>query len=264
MERLMPTNCEAQKQYLPFPLYEKRPEPPSVTPEEQNEEEITEPMAYLEEKDLKEDEKDKKKKEKKDLEDTQGTEQKYLTSSLNEKRPEPPSMTPRQWNQVVISDPMKYREVKGLDEDEEDTKNKKKKDSGAKHETVKKYLTFQRPEPPSMTPGQWNQVVISDPMKYQEVKDLDEDEEDTKKKKKKYSGAKQGTVQKHLTFPLNKKRPEPPSMTPGQWNQVVISDPMKYREVKDLDEDEEDTKKRKKKDSGAKRRMVQNTTHVQN
>ncbi|KAM4022187.1 uncharacterized protein ACNLHF_027419 [Anomaloglossus baeobatrachus] len=60
MEHLMLTNREAQEKYLPFPLYQKRPEPSSATPEEQNEEVITEQMEYQEMKDLEEAEKMRK------------------------------------------------------------------------------------------------------------------------------------------------------------------------------------------------------------
>ncbi|XP_077112917.1 uncharacterized protein LOC143768114 [Ranitomeya variabilis] len=59
MERLMPTNREAQKKYLPFPLDEEKPEPTSMTPEEPEEEEMEMPkdaMKYRELKEFDEDE----------------------------------------------------------------------------------------------------------------------------------------------------------------------------------------------------------------
>ncbi|XP_077113277.1 uncharacterized protein LOC143768481 [Ranitomeya variabilis] len=59
MERLMPTNREAQKKYLPFPLDEEKPEPISMMPEEPEEEEMEMPkdaMNYREVKEFEEDE----------------------------------------------------------------------------------------------------------------------------------------------------------------------------------------------------------------
>ncbi|KAM4023593.1 uncharacterized protein ACNLHF_028263 isoform 1-T2 [Anomaloglossus baeobatrachus] len=100
MERLMPTNREAQEKYLPFPLYEERPELQSVTPEE----EIAGPMEVTDQ-------------EESEKEDTK--------------------KTPQQRNEVVISEPMKYQEVKDFEEDEkEDTKKKEKKGSAAKRRMV--------------------------------------------------------------------------------------------------------------------------------
>ncbi|KAM4023556.1 uncharacterized protein ACNLHF_028233 [Anomaloglossus baeobatrachus] len=142
MERLMPTNREAQKKYLPYPLYEGRPEPPSWTPEppswtpeppswtpeppswtpeppswtpEEQNEEIMEPMEV---KDQEESEKEDTKK------------------------------TPQQRNEVVISDPLKYREVKDFEEDEkEDTKKKEKKGSGAQQRMVQNTTTSTQNQP---------------------------------------------------------------------------------------------------------------------
>ncbi|KAM4027323.1 uncharacterized protein ACNLHF_023108 [Anomaloglossus baeobatrachus] len=122
MERLMPTNRKAQEKYLPFPLHEKRPElpsvtpePPSVMPEEQNQEEIMEPMEVT----------DQEESEKED------------TKKMREQR-----------NEVVISEPLKYREVKDFEEDEkEDTKKKEKKGSGANRRMVQNTTTSTQNQP---------------------------------------------------------------------------------------------------------------------
>ncbi|KAM4023836.1 uncharacterized protein ACNLHF_024775 [Anomaloglossus baeobatrachus] len=140
MERLMPTNREAQEKYLPFPLHEKKPQPPSVmpeppsvtpeppsvmpkplsvTPEQLNEEEIAEPMEVT----------DQEENEKKDT-----------------------KKTPEQRNEVVISEPMKYREVKDLEEDEkEDTKKKEKRGSGAKRRMVQNTTTSIQNQPAQLS-----------------------------------------------------------------------------------------------------------------
>ncbi|XP_077113864.1 uncharacterized protein LOC143769183 isoform X2 [Ranitomeya variabilis] len=52
MERLMPTNREAQKKYLPFPLDDEKPEPTSM-PEEPKEEEMEMPKDAMKYRDIK-------------------------------------------------------------------------------------------------------------------------------------------------------------------------------------------------------------------
>ncbi|XP_077137762.1 uncharacterized protein LOC143803886 [Ranitomeya variabilis] len=59
MERLMPTNREAQKKYLPYPLDEAKPEPTSMMSEDLKEEEMKmskEAMKFREVKELEKDE----------------------------------------------------------------------------------------------------------------------------------------------------------------------------------------------------------------
>ncbi|XP_077155869.1 uncharacterized protein LOC143818463 [Ranitomeya variabilis] len=68
MERLMPTNREAQKKYLPFPLDEDKPERTSMAPEQTNEEEKKMSKVAMKYREVKELEEDK-------AEDTKGKEE---------------------------------------------------------------------------------------------------------------------------------------------------------------------------------------------
>ncbi|XP_073502217.1 uncharacterized protein [Phyllobates terribilis] len=108
MERLMPTNREAQKKYLPFPLDEEKPEPTSMMPEEPKEEEMKEAMKYWEVEEMEVDEaEDTKRKEEDNAEDTKGKKEDNAEDTKGKKED-------------------KAEDTKGKKEDKaEDTKEKK-------------------------------------------------------------------------------------------------------------------------------------------